>query len=375
MRTKTTLLAFLLCGVAACASDDHRPGYQASDSISPFPTEAAEEEALTGVDAFARGVAYHHGLGAPMNHEIAETYYREAIKTRSDTRAMNELGVLLLTEDTRKARTDEAFDLFVDAAALGNSSARFNLGLAYYYGFSGVARDPARGLDFIATAANQGNSRGQSFMTNYVAMAAKTEAQRFKAVGELLHGWANEGDVTYWEIASMGSPYGSLWKRFFDTPLADKSAMLSDILAVESGCEECQSPDVDTVARKLNEVESWREDAAAGNRTAQFNLGLAYLQGEGVPRNLEQGARNIIRSAEAGYVPSQYLLGKLYLEGRGIERNPSMAYAWFNIAASSETGYREETWARAMRDWVTSYLPTENVKAGQKWSTEWLMRH
>ncbi|MHA6346956.1 hypothetical protein [Roseivivax sp. CAU 1761] len=40
---------------------------------------------------------------------------------------------------------------------------------------------------------------------------------------------------------------------------------------------------------------------------------------------------------------------------------------WFNIAASSEEGYREAAWASAMRDWVTSYLEPADVKAGQKW--------
>ncbi|WP_198014519.1 tetratricopeptide repeat protein [Salipiger mucosus] len=340
--------------------------------MSPFSAEAEDQGPTTGVDDFDRGVSYHHGLGSPVNHEIAESYYREAIEASDDTRAMNELAVLLLNEDTRKARSKEAFDLLRRAAALDNSSARFNLGLAHYYGFAGMDRTPPRGLDLIATAANQGNAKAQSFMTNYVATAAATEAETHAAVDDLLHGWANEGDVTYWEIASMGSGYSDLWHRFFETPLADKSVMLSDILAVESGCRECTSSDVNTVARKLNEIETWRERAAEQDNSAMFNLGLAYLKGEGAPKNLEEGARLIIRSAENGYVPSQYVLGKLYLEGRGIERNPGMAYAWFNIAAADEEGYREADWARAMRDWVTAYLPPEHVAAGQRWSTEWV---
>jgi len=339
-----------------------------SDDAPVFAAESKEEASIN----YTKAVAYHHGLGVAENHELAEKYYKKAIEQGQDTRAMNELGVLFLDDDTLIQNFPKAMQLFTDAAKQGNSSSRYNLGLAYYYGFAGVAGNQERGLDLIGTSANQGNLKAQSFIINWMARDGRVDIKTNPVLRQRVQAWADKGKISYWDISTRSTNYEKLWDRFFSTNLKDRSAMLSDILAVESGCDECTAVNQNTIARKLNEIQTWRIGAADGDRNDQYNLGVAYLTGDGVPLNLEEGARLIIKSAEAGYVPSQYALGKIYLEGRGIQKNNGMAYAWFNIAAADTWGYREATWAKAMKDWITTYLPPHHVTQGQQWSTKWL---
>lgn len=51
-----------------------------------------------------------------------------------------------------------------------------------------------------------------------------------------------------------------------------------------------------TFADKTEAIPWYRKAAAQGNRTAEFDLGMAYLSGDGVMRNVPKGARLVIES-------------------------------------------------------------------------------
>ena len=51
---------------------------------------------------------------------------------------------------------------------------------------------------------------------------------------------------------------------------------------------------------------------------AQFNLGLAYDNGEGGEKNLE--SRQMVPTADQGYAGAQHNLGVAYDNGDGVER-------------------------------------------------------
>ncbi len=371
MKRSSTLLAVSVLALAGC-SNDFMPGFGMSDNASPFPTEKTEQAENADHHAYQRAVAYHHGFGVPKNHGLAEQYYLEAIEKDQDTRAMNELGVLLLDPATSLYDPHEAYRNIAKAAERGNSTARYNLGVAYYYGFGGVLQNKGRGFDFISTAAHQGEPKAQAFIVDWITFEAEEDASRNALLKEKVMELSESGDLSYWDISTLDTDYRDLWTRFFEMDLEDRSTMLFDILAVESGCRECTSGNRFEVGRKLTEIENWRSQLGSQeDPTARFNLGLAYLKGDGVPSNLEKGATYIIRSADAGFAPAQFLLGKLFMEGRGIQQNRAMAYAWFNIAASDTWGYRETEWAMAMRDWSTAHMTAKEVEFGQKWATHW----
>ena len=58
-----------------------------------------------------------------------------------------------------------------------------------------------------------------------------------------------------------------------------------------------------------------------GDSYAQYNLGVRYLNGDGVPMNKEEGIRLLTLASEAGNVYAPYNLGLCYLKGDGVEKN------------------------------------------------------
>ena len=77
----------------------------------------------------------------------------------------------------------------------------------------------------------------------------------------------------------------------------------------------------------------WQPLAEAGHVDAQFNLGLMYDSGTGVPRNLETAASWYRRAAEAGDRTAQSYLGEMYAKGQGVEQSFEQAAEWYEKAA------------------------------------------
>lgn len=81
-------------------------------------------------------------------------------------------------------------------------------------------------------------------------------------------------------------------------------------------------------------VEWFREAAYQNVGNAQYNLGVMYHQGLGVPKNVNK-AIELYRVAAANDHPeAQYNLAIAYIEGVGTEYNPQIAAAYFQKAAA-----------------------------------------
>lgn len=76
-----------------------------------------------------------------------------------------------------------------------------------------------------------------------------------------------------------------------------------------------------------------------GNADALLDLGLCYLQGEGVPQNYQHGAFLMERSAKQGNMMAQYNMGVLYRTGRGVETDMEEALHWYRLSAAQ--GYEQ----------------------------------
>lgn len=85
----------------------------------------------------------------------------------------------------------------------------------------------------------------------------------------------------------------------------------------------------------LEAAAGWFSRAAEqGHAGAQFNLGLLFAEGHGVPQDSAKAAEWFTRAAEQGNVDAQNNLGVMYLIGEGVERDASKAIAWFEKAAA-----------------------------------------
>jgi len=77
----------------------------------------------------------------------------------------------------------------------------------------------------------------------------------------------------------------------------------------------------------------WRALAEQGNALAQYSLGLAYVSGEGVPKNDAEAAKWLRNSADQGNANAQYSLAGLYERGEGVVQDRVEALKWYRRAA------------------------------------------
>jgi len=78
-------------------------------------------------------------------------------------------------------------------------------------------------------------------------------------------------------------------------------------------------------------------DATQGNAVAQYNLGILYHEGHGVPRDFNEAVRWFRLAAEQGAAPgasdAQFLLAWSYEEGAGVPKDYKEAARWYRQAA------------------------------------------
>jgi hypothetical protein len=80
-------------------------------------------------------------------------------------------------------------------------------------------------------------------------------------------------------------------------------------------------------------LRAWRPLAEKGQRDAQFNLGLLYENGLGVPADGAEAVRWYRRAAEQNDRQAQAYLAEMYAQGLGVERDDREALHWYRAAA------------------------------------------
>lgn len=139
----------------------------------------------------------------------------------------------------------------------------------------------------------------------------------------------------YQKIISSISPF--IRYNFFDVrrvyrmrlPILVFSAVLLCITCVPSTAQTANK----TKFSQKNFVAGIRKAAEQGFAEAQFNLGLDYDRGEGVPKDEAQAAIWYRKSAEQGDADAQTNLGLLYATGKGVPQDHAQAAVWFRKAA------------------------------------------
>ena len=72
--------------------------------------------------------------------------------------------------------------------------------------------------------------------------------------------------------------------------------------------------------------------AKQGEAYAQFNLGLIYAKGDGVPENDAEAVKWYRKAADQGDADAQFNLGVMYDNGEGVPENSIRAYVWWSMA-------------------------------------------
>ena len=93
------------------------------------------------------------------------------------------------------------------------------------------------------------------------------------------------------------------------------------------GNDAYQAEDYDVALRE------WEPLAAAGVAAAQFNVGLMYYHGQGVPQDFVKAVKWYQLAAEQEFIEAQNHLGTMYFNGRGIPQDYLKAVKWYRLAA------------------------------------------
>ena len=113
-------------------------------------------------------------------------------------------------------------------------------------------------------------------------------------------------------------------------------------------------------------VKEWRPLAEAGDAPTQFNLGLMYLDGVGVPQSSEHAIEWFRRAADQGYAKAQYNLGSLYAVGRGVRKDLITAHMWMNLCAASG-----DAKCSTQRDLLGGRMKARDVATAQRRAADW----
>jgi len=121
------------------------------------------------------------------------------------------------------------------------------------------------------------------------------------------------------------------------------------------------------VPQDYQEAVKWyRRAADQGDASAQSNLGVGYDRGQGVPQDYQEAAKWYRRAAEQGEARAQYTLARMYYFGQGIPQDYVFAHMWANLAASQ--GGED---AVEKRDAIAMKMTPQQIAEAQRLAREW----
>ena len=105
--------------------------------------------------------------------------------------------------------------------------------------------------------------------------------------------------------------------------------------------------------------------ADQGHAKAQFNLGVMYRNGQGVPQDNAAAARWYRKAADQGNARARTNLGFMYGKGHGVTQDYVQAYMWYILAAQGEKDTGE------LRDGLAKQMTPAQIAEAQKLAREW----
>lgn len=132
-------------------------------------------------------------------------------------------------------------------------------------------------------------------------------------------------------------------------------------------------PEIEPALAEELTFAQWMEKARAGDLEAQCNVGVFYVNGQGVPRDYPEGLAWLYRAGNAGYSHAQFLLAGLYSQGFGATpSDPFRAWFWAALAAASQDiPDQDRQLAVKMMAAVEKDLSAKHLASVQRMAKDW----
>ena len=106
--------------------------------------------------------------------------------------------------------------------------------------------------------------------------------------------------------------------------------------------------------------------ADQGHAGAQYNLGVMFANGQGVPQNDAEAMKWYRLAANQGNARAQNDLGVMFATGQGVPQNYEQAHMWFNLA-----GAEGKPDGNRNRDGVAEKMTAAQIAEAQRLAAEW----
>jgi GAF domain/Sel1 repeat/PilZ domain len=113
-----------------------------------------------------------------------------------------------------------------------------------------------------------------------------------------------------------------------------------------------------------------RKLADRGDPDAQWQIGVRYHNGDGVPHDDAQAMQWFHRAAEQGNVTAEATLGAYYWAGRGVPQDLSQAYFWSALALA-----QGDENSKSRLEGLASQMTRAQVSAARQKAEAWIHQH
>ena len=305
-------------------------------------------------------------------------------------------------KDQRTENARQLLEWLEKSAKQNNLEAKYSLGMIYLVGatsfldFQGkekkvIEPDPEKGLPILKEAADAGYWQAQwALAVLYQAGLGKIEADKA------------ESDK-YWKLMTahtdpdvqrkIGNLYHAGNKQYYTTGKNKYQGKELDFdstnkVAVEWYEKAAEKENQyalavlgsmyrDGIGVYKNDQKSldyFKRGAIAGNHSAMGALAFAYLEGKGTIRDYAEAHKWLLKAADeddkskwSDVHRTRNALGVLHEYGWGVEKDIVLAYAWYNIAASSG-GFDK---AKQNLSRIEKAIKPEELREAQMLSREW----
>jgi|GEM_PF-3561687 len=284
---------------------------------------------------YMAGHFYREGIGCEQSDAQALAWYRRASEIFNEhtleCHADENARVAALIRQTTDARGFADLRSWLLAkAADNNTDACYILGIMFLVGIR-TRKNYAKAARWIKKAAKNGDMDAQWLMGYF----AKRGLGGIRKSMNAEYRWrqkAAEHDVSADPDCFRNEAAMKRWLK--------KLAKKGNTFALYELGDAAKTP--------KRRAELFRQSAELGNRKAQFELGMLYCTGEGVPQDYALAA-SWFRKAAANPVPTPHLyddaklpqgeLAHLYREGKGVERDMAQAVHWYEQSEGYLTNY------------------------------------
>lgn len=291
------------------------------------------------------------------------------LKQAQDGQMEAQFNLAMLYQSENKL--SEAAKWYQLSAEQGFTKAQINLALMYQQG-KGVSKNNQQMLYWMKKAADAGDPLGQLNMAEYTLAGidkllpknkqqaeewlVKAAAQRFQPAELVLAYWYEKGIAAtedaqksqqiYLALAKQNQPQ-ALYLLGYQaaTGMYDKVNYAQAYQYFSRSAQLGFSPAQNSlgmlylhgqgITKDVPSAIKWLTLASEqGEISAQFNLALIYARGDGVKADQAKACHWFIRAAQHGSTDAQYASGACYQYGMGVTQDDRKALYWYKLAAA-----------------------------------------